>query len=94
MQLGAQTQTFSDCSFPATTNELIAECGETELQLSNGTETLAEVLCRLPDQTFDSAHDARTAVYGTVGADAIGRQGYSDRDPTCAGETGHDQLSL
>lgn len=94
MQLGVQTQTFSECSFPATTDQLIAECGETELQLSNGTETLAEVLCRLPNQTFDSARDAHIAVYGTVGADAIGRREYSDRDPTCAGETGHDQLSL
>lgn len=85
---------FDACTFPATSEQLIAECGETELALANGTETIADVLARLPEQEFASAEGARRAVYGTLGDGAIGRRGYSDRDPTCPGETGHDPLSL
>jgi hypothetical protein len=32
--------------------------------------------------------------YGALGEAAIGRKGYSDRDATCPGEDGHQQVSL
>lgn len=94
MNVVEQTGSFERCTFPATSDQLIAECGNVELELADGSETVGEVLSRLPNQEFDSIEEARAAVYGTVGAGAIGRRGYSDRDPTCPGEVGHDRLSL
>jgi len=32
--------------------------------------------------------------YGALGEEAIGRKGYSDRDPYCIGEEGHERVSL
>ena len=81
-------------SFPATTEELIAEYGELELELPNGTETLGDALGRLGETTFEDAEDARLATYSAVSRDAIGRANYSDRDAPSIGEDGPEQLSF
>jgi len=81
-------------SFPCTTAEFVEAHGDTELQLPNGTATLAEVLEVLPDEELTTPDDARLTTYSVLGEAAIGRKGYSDRDPFCPGEDGHDPVSL
>ena len=81
-------------SYPATTDELIDAYGGIELLLPNGTETFGDALGRIGSHTVESADAARLVAYSAVGDAAIGRKGYSDRDPTAPGETGHDQVSL
>lgn len=85
---------FDAHSYPATTKELIEAYGEMELDHPNGTEKLGDVLARLGSETFESPEDARFATYSAVGADAVGRKHYSDRDPTALGEDGPDPLSF
>lgn len=85
---------FDAHSYPATTEELIDAYGEMELDHPNGTETLGDVLARLGSETFECSEDARFAAYSAVGADAVGRKHYSDRDPTALGEDGPDPLSF
>ncbi len=92
--MNAATDELRSHSYPATTDELIESCGECELTLPNGTETLGEVLGRVPSETFEDAEDARLSVYSAVSTKAVGRVGYSDRDPVCPGEDGPDQVSL
>lgn len=81
-------------TFPCTSQGFLAEHGDVELQLSDGTVTLEEVFDGMPDEDFRTEEDARLAVYGALGESAIGRKGYSDRDPTCLGEDGHEPISL
>ena len=81
-------------SFPATTEELVAEYGDLELELPNGEETFGEALGRLGETTFEDADDARQAAYSVVSSDAIGRANYSDRDAPSIGEDGPEQLSF
>lgn len=71
--------------YPATTEDIIAEYGDRELTLQNGTETVREILERLDTETFETPEDARFALYGAVSDKAIGRKHYSDRDPTPLG---------
>ena len=80
--------------YPATTNQLTDAFGEYELDLANGTETVAEVLRRVEPQTFDSSAEAEELLYSAVSGKAIGRKGYSDRDPTVLGTTGPEQVSF
>lgn len=84
---------FRSHNFPTTATELVDEYGEMELELPNGANTLEEVLGRIPDETFESAEDALQAIYGALGEEAIGRKGYSDRDPVCPGEE-YEPISL
>ncbi|ELY65141.1 DUF5789 family protein [Natrinema versiforme] len=85
MLLNGTGDVIDDHEYPATTEELIEEYGDRTLELPNGSETVADVLARLESETFDNAEDARFAVYSAVSNKAIGRVGYSDRDPTPVG---------
>lgn len=94
MSLRQATELLRRHDYPATTNQLTDAYGEYELDLPNGTETLAEVLHRGDSETFTTADEARTTLYSSVSSKAIGREGYSDRDPTVLGTTGPDQVSF
>lgn len=94
MRLTAATEQFEAHSYPATTQELIDAFGETEIILANGTETLGDILSRIPAATFDSADDANRAAYSALSSKGIGRKHYSDRDPALPGEDGPEPLSL
>ncbi|WP_248895744.1 DUF5789 family protein [Haloplanus halobius] len=80
--------------YPATTDEIIDECGDCELELQRGTEELGDVLSRLGAEEFDAPEDVRLSIRSAVGHKAIGRRFYSDRDPTALGESGPTPLSL
>jgi len=85
---------FVDHSYPATTDELIAEYGDSEIQLPNGTETVGDILGRLGGETFDDPASVRNALLGGVSHKAIGRRFYSDRDQYTPGEHGPQQVSF
>jgi len=87
-------ETVGTHSYPATTEEVIEEYGDLELELPNGTETLEAVLNRLDSETFEQHEDLRMAAMNGMSSNAIGRKGYSDRDPSCIGEDGHEQISF
>ena len=77
------TELFTDAEFPMTSDELIERYGDEEIDLSN--ETLREVLGRTGAETYENREDAEFAIYSGVSEQAIGRKGYSDRDPTPLG---------
>ena len=81
-------------TYPTTTRELAAEHGDVEIALSDGAVTLGELLGRFPDQKLETADDARLLTYSAFGQAAVGRKGYSDRDPPLPGELGHEQVSF
>ncbi|SEW25208.1 DUF5789 family protein [Natrinema salifodinae] len=85
MQLNGTGDAIDDHEYPATTEELIEEYGDRTIELPNGTETVGDVLARLGPETFEAPEDARFAVYTAVSNKAVGRVGYSDRDPAPVG---------
>jgi hypothetical protein len=85
---------FVDHRYPATTTELIAAYGDSEIQLQNGTETIGDILGRLGEETFDDPAAVRDALMGGVSHKAIGRRFYSDRDQYTPGEHGPDPVSF
>ena len=90
----AATDALDGHTYPATTDALIEAHGHLTLDHPNGTETLGDALSRLASETYESAEDARLATMSALGAGAIGRKGYSDRDPIAMGEDGPDQMSF
>lgn len=85
---------FEDESYPTTTRELIDRHGEQTLELAGGSQTVGEVLSVAGDETFESAEEARYAVYAGLGSEAIGRVGYTDRDPDPPGTDGRVPVSF
>jgi len=90
-----QTDTFDAHQYPATAEELIEAYGSQRLELANGTETVAEVLSRLEPETYECPEDAEYALVSALSNKAVGRVGYSDRDPTPPGSPyGPDVVSF
>lgn len=87
-------QTFAAHSYPTSTAELIESHGDHQVDLPNGTVTLREILSHMPDETLATPEEARLTTCSALSEKAIGRKGYSDRDPTSLGEQGHEPVSL
>ena len=82
-------------NYPMTTAEFVEKYGDHELELQNGSERIGEVLDRVAPETYRSSEDVRFTIYSAVSSAAIGRKGYSDRDPPPAGAPhGPEPLSL
>lgn len=81
-------------TFPMTADELTTRLGDHEMALPNGAETLGDVIERSGEEHFGSARDAQQALYGSVSDKAIGRVGYSDRDPSPMGVDDHEPVSF
>ncbi|WP_458188910.1 DUF5789 family protein [Haladaptatus sp. NG-WS-4] len=80
--------------YPADTEQLIAAHGDYVIDLPNGTEAFADVFERIENETYESAQQAREAMYCALSHKAVGRRHYSDRDPTTMGTFGPEQVSF
>lgn len=76
--LGDAGKMLGEHKYPATSEELAAEYGDQQLDLANETETLGSVFDRLVDERFESAEEAREAVYNEVSGEAAGMEEYND----------------
>lgn len=85
---------FDGCEFPATCEDLLAAVGDAELDLPNGTASVAAAIERGGGDTFETREDAELALVSGVGREAIGRHHYSDRDPTTLGGDGPRPVSF
>lgn len=68
--------------YPISNAGLVELHGDGELLLADGSTTLATTLDALGETTYEDADQVRQAIFGMVGDDAIGRKGYTDREPT------------
>lgn len=94
MSLRQATELLRQHDYPATTSQLTDSYGDYELDLVNGTETIGEVFQRVESETVRSSGEAKELLYSAVSSKAIGRKGYSDRDPTTLGTFGPEQVSF
>lgn len=86
IDFGSLAQQLEEHEYPATNDELVDAYGESALILQNGEQTLREVFESMATESFDSAEEARQAIFNCVNDQAIGRKGYSDRTPPALGE--------
>ena len=94
MRLSGTEAIFVDSQYPTTTAEIISEYGDSEIRLTNGTETVGEILGRLGEETFETPEAIRQSLLSGVSHKAIGRRFYSDRDQYTPGEDGPQQVSF
>ncbi|WP_137284078.1 DUF5789 family protein [Halorussus salinisoli] len=81
--LGEAGKMLGEHKYPATSEELATEYGDQPLDLQNETESLGSVFDRLVDERFESADEAREAVYNELTGEAGGPEEYNDeRDIT------------
>lgn len=94
MRINGTDEAIDAHEYPATSNELIDEHGEREIEHPAGSETFGEVLGRLEADTYADSQSVYEALLSAVGHEAVGRRYYSDRDAVSPGEDGPDQVSF
>ncbi|WP_290816585.1 DUF2795 domain-containing protein [Halovivax sp.] len=95
MQMNGTTAFADGLEYPATTEELIESHGDRTIELPNGSETVADALGRISSETFETPEDVDLTLQCALSRKAIGRIGYSDRDPAPLGSPyAPDQLSF
>lgn len=77
--LGQAGEMLGEHKYPATSEELATEYGDQPLDMMNETESLGSVFDRLVDERFESAEEAREAVYNEVSGEAGGPEEYNDQ---------------
>lgn len=65
-ELGDLDEALDSHDYPVTTNELVADYGDYELETQGGKTSLEEVLASTDDQTYDSADDVRRRILGLI----------------------------
>lgn len=86
---------IADEQYPLSAADLLERYGDVELDVPEGSESIGDAVDRLEETEYPTPESVHSAVYAGVGAEAIGRRHYSDRDPTPVGSAqGHDQLSF
>ncbi|MFB6353311.1 MAG: DUF2795 domain-containing protein [Halobacteriales archaeon] len=81
MRVNTACELFDALVYPLSSDELARRVGENEVELPDGAETIGEVLDRFETDTFESAEEARLMFLSALGPEAVGRVGYTDRDP-------------
>ncbi|MFC7081907.1 DUF5789 family protein [Halorussus caseinilyticus] len=76
---GEAGQMLGEHKYPVTGEELAAEYADQPLDLQNETESLGSVFDRLVDERFESADEAREAVYNELTGEAGGPEEYNDQ---------------
>lgn len=83
IELGALDEALASHDYPTTASTLVDEYGDHELSLPGGSQAVEDVLGLYgeadEDQEFDDAAEVRQAIHNLVGAEAVGRDEYSDR---------------
>ena len=96
-QHGVEFGEFGDrmdsLDYPIEHDTLVDEHGDAELGLPDGTATLEEVLSPLQEegQTYEDAEELETMVLNSVGDEAVGRKGYSDRGTSTETDSDDEQ---
>lgn len=86
---------FEQNRLPATTDEIIDEFGDVQIEYpGGGTERLESVLTTSGRETYTTVDDLQLAVLNGVQRSAVGRPRYSDRDPPVIGEDRNPRQSF
>lgn len=94
MRVNDVLEQLDELSYPATTDRIVTELGDPELQLPNGSDRLSDVFRRTSVSGSECAEDAKLTVLSGLDDDAIGRKGYTDRDPPVQCEQRPEQRTL
>ena len=79
IEFGDLMEDLETIEYPISQDGLFEQFGDEELEFSDGSATLEELLAETNEDEYESAEAVRQAVFNMVGDEAIGRKEYSDR---------------
>ncbi|KDE59079.1 hypothetical protein EL22_00585 [Halostagnicola sp. A56] len=84
---------LGELEYPVTSEEIASEYGDDRMALPNETESLGSVFDRLAGEEFESAEEAREAIYGEITGQAGDRnEANPERDLESLDERSQDPV--
>lgn len=65
-QLGDLDEELDEHDYPVTTNDLITDYGDREVETQDGTTSIEEVLAPIDNESYESADDVRNRIQGLI----------------------------
>jgi len=102
VEFGQLADDLQSHDYPATREEIVDEYGDRELDVTDGSQQLDEVLVEQQEgseETYDNPGEVKQAILNMIGEEAVGRSDYSDRggnsmDEGTEGESNEDEETL
>ena len=81
VEIGPLASELESHDYPTTSDELVDEYGDYEVEFSDGTETVASILGTLEgvEERYESPDEVRQTILNLVQSGAVGREEYTDR---------------
>lgn len=79
LEMREVSELFEDTTFPTTTEDVLEEFGDVEVEYPRGSDPLRAILERSGHETYASQNTLKLAILNGVRRDAVGRPRYSDR---------------
>lgn len=90
IEFGALTEDLESESYPMTKDEIVEKYGDRELEHSNGSSSVAEILPEEGEEEYENADAVHEILLNMVGEQAVGRDEYSDRGVGTAEQSEED----
>lgn len=79
IEFGDLEDELRSIDYPTDYETIVEQYGNFELDLESDSTTVREALEMLGDREYESPEDVLFAIKNSVGGDAVGREGYTDR---------------
>lgn len=76
-------------SYPATTADVVEAFGGDQIDFGDSAAPVERVFGEIDAETYASPDELRMTLYGALPEAAVGRKGYTDRDPPGIDEFDH-----
>ena len=81
MRINSALRQLDEITYPVAVEDVVLRLNDPELELASGTQRLSEIFGSVDVQSVTSPDDAKLVMLSGLATEAIGRKGYSDRDP-------------
>lgn len=80
--------------YPRNVGDIVTVLNDPTIELANGSQKLSDIYAAVDIDVVASPDEAKLVFLSGLDSAAIGREGYSDRDPPATSESGVSPLTL
>lgn len=94
MRINNVMEALESQRYPSSVESMVSDLDDPRIELADGAQYLSEIYGTVSVEKFETIEEAQLVFLSGLKASAIGRKGYSDRDPPTARERHADSVTL
>lgn len=94
MRINGALRQLDQMRYPMTVEEVVLALGDPAIELAGGSQQVSAVFASVDIDSVSNADEAKLLLLSGLEVAAIGRKGYSDRDPPASLERRIDMVAF